>query len=75
MCEAPRNQPVKLGIAGASPTGLVMEFQPGVDTLDGFERRLLVEALRMANGKKSRAAEILGISRFALLRRVEKFGL
>jgi two-component system NtrC family response regulator len=75
MREAPRNRPVKLGIAGASPTGLVMEFQPGVDTLDGFERRLLVEALRMANGKKSRAAEILGISRFALLRRVEKFGL
>jgi len=75
MREAPRNRPVKLGIAGASSTGLVMEFRPGTDTLDGFERRLLVEALRMANGKKSKAAEILGISRFALLRRVEKFGL
>ena len=29
----------------------------------------------MAGGKKAKAAEILGISRFALLRRVEKFGL
>jgi two-component system NtrC family response regulator len=75
MREAPRHRPVKLGIAGASPTGLMLEFRPGTDTLDGFERRLLVEALRMANGKKSKAAEILGISRFALLRRVEKFGL
>ena len=29
----------------------------------------------MAGGKKAKAAEILGISRFALLRRVEKFNL
>ena len=35
----------------------------------------LEEALRMAGGKKVKAAEILGISRFALLRRVEKYGL
>jgi len=76
MREAPRSKgPVKLGIAGAAPAGLALEFRPGVDTLDGFERRLLEEALRLAGGKKGKAAEILGISRFALLRRVEKFGL
>jgi len=75
MRAAPRGRPVTLGITGASPTGLTLEFKPGQDTLDGFERRLLEEALRMAQGKKSKAAEILGISRFALLRRVEKFGL
>jgi DNA-binding NtrC family response regulator len=74
--EAPRQRgPVKLGLAEASTTGLAMEFRPGTDTLDGFERRLLEEALRLAGGKKGKAAEILGISRFALLRRVEKFGL
>jgi DNA-binding NtrC family response regulator len=74
--EAPRRRgPVKLGLAEASTTGLAMEFRPGTDTLDGFERRLLEEALRLAGGKKGKAAEILGISRFALLRRVEKFGL
>jgi transcriptional regulator with GAF, ATPase, and Fis domain len=55
--------------------GLTVEFRPGTDTLDGLERRLLEEALRLADGKKSRAAELLGISRFALLRRVEKYGL
>jgi two-component system, NtrC family, response regulator AtoC len=74
--EAPRHRgPVKLGLSEASTTGLAMEFRPGTDTLDGFERRLLEEALRLAGGKKGKAAEILGISRFALLRRVEKFGL
>ena len=51
------------------------ESSPGTDTLDGLERRLLEEALRLADGKKARAAELLGISRFALLRRVEKYGL
>jgi DNA-binding NtrC family response regulator len=68
-------RPVRLGMAGASAQGLMLEFIPGQDTLDDFEKRLLVEALKMAAGKKSKAAEILGISRFALLRRVEKFGL
>jgi transcriptional regulator with GAF, ATPase, and Fis domain len=74
--EAPRRRgPVKLGLPEAGAGGLALEFRPGTDTLDGFERRLLEEALRMAGGKKGKAAEILGISRFALLRRVEKFGL
>jgi DNA-binding NtrC family response regulator len=76
MRETPRNRgPVKLGLPEATASGLSLEFRPGHDTLDGFERRLLEEALRLAGGKKGKAAEILGISRFALLRRVEKFGL
>ncbi|HEY2746472.1 MAG TPA: sigma-54 dependent transcriptional regulator [Polyangia bacterium] len=66
--------PIKLGMP-ESTGGLMLEFRPGQDTLDDLERRLLEEALRMAGGKKAKAAEILGISRFALLRRVEKFGL
>jgi two-component system NtrC family response regulator len=74
MREAKRG-PKTMGLPGAAPTGLALEFVPGQDTLDGFEKRLLEEALRLAGGKKAKAAEILGISRFALLRRVEKFGL
>jgi DNA-binding NtrC family response regulator len=57
------------------PRGLTVTFEPGRDTLENLERRLLEEALRMAGGKKGKAAELLGISRFALLRRVEKYGL
>ena len=67
--------PPRVGVAGASGAGLTIEFRPGIDTLDDCEKRLLSEALKMAGGKKAKAAEILGISRFALLRRVEKFGL
>ncbi|MCU1280688.1 MAG: Nitrogen regulation protein [bacterium] len=75
MREAPRAaSTIKLGMP-ESKGGLMLEFRPGQDTLDDLERRLLEEALRMAAGKKAKAAEILGISRFALLRRVEKFGL
>jgi transcriptional regulator with GAF, ATPase, and Fis domain len=75
MRGAPRTAgPVRLGMP-ESRGGLTLEFRPGTDTLDDLERRLLEEALRLANGKKAKAAEILGISRFALLRRVEKFGL
>jgi DNA-binding NtrC family response regulator len=65
---------IKLGMP-ESKGGLMLEFRPGQDTLDDLERRLLEEALRMAGGKKAKAAEILGISRFALLRRVEKWNL
>jgi two-component system, NtrC family, response regulator AtoC len=65
---------IKLGMP-ESKGGLMLEFRPGQDTLDDLERRLLEQALAMSGGKKAKAAEILGISRFALLRRVEKFGL
>jgi two-component system NtrC family response regulator len=75
MREVPRAAgTIKLGMP-ESKGGLMLEFRPGQDTLDDLERRLLEEALRMAGGKKAKAAEILGISRFALLRRVEKFNL
>jgi two-component system NtrC family response regulator len=73
---APQHRgPPRLGVVGATDGGLTIEFRPGVDTLDDCEKRLITEALKMAGGKKAKAADILGISRFALLRRVEKFGL
>ena len=70
----PLGVPVSSGGAQRG-NGLTVTFEPGRDTLEHLERRLLEEALRMAGGKKVKAAEILGISRFALLRRIEKFGL
>ena len=39
------------------------------------EKQMIVEALRRANGNKSRAADALGLSRTQLLRRVRRFGL
>jgi DNA-binding NtrC family response regulator len=52
-----------------------VRFRPGKDSLEDLERKLLEEALRRAGGRKTKAAELLGISRYALMRRVEKYGL
>jgi len=46
-----------------------------VDTLDEVNRELLRRALELCGGRKTRAAELLGISRYALNRKCEKYGL
>ncbi|HEX2568921.1 MAG TPA: sigma-54 dependent transcriptional regulator [Polyangia bacterium] len=66
---APETSPTPPG----GEKGFMIEFRPGTDTLDDLERRLLEEALRLSGGRKARAAQLLGISRYALLRRVEKY--
>ena len=43
--------------------------------LEASERRLVMQALDEAGGNISRAAALLGITRAALYRRIEKFGL
>jgi DNA-binding NtrC family response regulator len=55
--------------------GLPLEFVPGADSLESLERRLIVQALQQAGGVKAEAARRLGLSRFQLLRRLEKYGL
>ncbi len=43
--------------------------------LDELERRAVVEALRRSGGNQSRAAELLGITRTSLYRRLRRYGL
>ncbi len=43
--------------------------------LDSNEKELILEALRRSNNNQSKAAILLGISRHALIRRLEKFDL
>jgi len=43
--------------------------------LEQAERRLIEQALRRARGNKTRAAEMLGIWRQRLIRRMETFGI
>ena len=45
------------------------------ETLQEYERRMLEEALARSDGKRGRAARELGISRFALLRRMQRLGM
>lgn len=43
--------------------------------LDDIERKVIEEVMRLCNGNMSKVAKELGISRAALYRRLEKFGL
>jgi two-component system NtrC family response regulator len=49
--------------------------QPGSMTLDELERAMIVNCMKHYDGNVSRAASALGLSRAALYRRMEKFGL
>jgi DNA-binding NtrC family response regulator len=63
VLDLPSRQPLR------SPVG----FVPGIDTLESLERRMIQQALRQAGNVKTEAAKLLGISRFQLLRRIEKY--
>ncbi|MDO8672402.1 MAG: sigma-54 dependent transcriptional regulator [Dehalococcoidia bacterium] len=44
-------------------------------SLENVERGLIVQALEQSHGNKTKAAELLGLSRHTLLYRLEKYGL
>ena len=56
---------------GASPD----RFLPDGMTLDQYEDEMIREALKRANGNKSQAARLLGLSRNALRYRLSKIGI
>jgi DNA-binding NtrC family response regulator len=63
-----------LGAAYAPPV-LPPAIKPLDELLTEVERRLIETALRQARSNKSRAAEILGISRPRLYRRIKELNL
>ncbi len=67
--------PAVPNVAGAEGAGVPVDFIPGVDTLETLEKKMIINALRQTKGVRSAAADILGISRFQLLRRIEKYAL
>ena len=46
-----------------------------VERVERVERHEIVKALRLAQGNKTRASDLLGISRFTLQRKLEKYGM
>jgi DNA-binding NtrC family response regulator len=56
-----------------SPSG--DQFLPEGTTLEQWEDNMIREALRRANGNKSQAARLLGLSRNALRYRLGKLGV
>jgi DNA-binding NtrC family response regulator len=68
-----RSRPSALasGVAG----GAADQFLPEGMTLDEYEQSLIREALKRANGNKSHAARLLGLTRNALRYRLAQMGL
>ncbi|MBW2535401.1 MAG: sigma-54-dependent Fis family transcriptional regulator [Deltaproteobacteria bacterium] len=60
---------------GPAAPGIPLDFVPGIDTLESLERRMIKQALERAGYVKAAAARQLGISRYQLLRRMEKYGI
>jgi DNA-binding NtrC family response regulator len=60
---------------GAEGAGSAAPFLPEGTTLEQYEDELIMEALRRANGNKSQAARLLGLSRNALRYRLSKIGV
>jgi two-component system response regulator AtoC len=60
---------------GGLSASIPFDFVPGIDTLESLEKRMIRQALRRAGNVKAEAARLLGISRYQLLRRLEKYGI
>jgi DNA-binding NtrC family response regulator len=59
----------------SKPTESANGFLPEGQTLEQWEDEMIREALRRANGNKSQAARLLGLSRNALRYRLSKIGI
>ena len=44
-------------------------------SLDELNKNLIIQALEMSNGNKAKAAKLLGMSRPAMIYRIEKYGI
>src|SRR5579871_6584340 len=68
-------QDIKLDLAPRSRAASVDSFLPEGMSLDEHEQALIREALKRANGNKSQAARLLGLTRNALRYRLSQMGL
>jgi len=66
---------IHLDVRPAKSANEVAGFLPDGMTLEQWEDEMVQESLRRANGNKSQAARLLGISRNALRYRLSKIGI
>ncbi len=71
----PADLPEEIRHAEGSPGGDPGPERPLPERLAALEKQAILEAVEAARGNRSEAARRLGISRFSLLRKVEKYGL
>ena len=66
---------IKLDVAPKPRLAAADNFLPDGMTLDDYERSIIREALHRANGNKSQAARLLGLTRNALRYRLSQMGI
>jgi len=66
---------IRLDLAPKSRLGSTDGFLPEGMTLDSYEQSIIREALNRANGNKSQAARLLGLTRNALRYRLSQMGI
>ncbi len=66
---------IESGIVRARPAFSAEAFLPEGMTLDQYEQSIIREALKRANGNKSQAARLLGLTRNALRYRLTQMGI
>ena len=71
LCRGEEIEPANLAIAAAQPSTQPLENM----SIDEVESMLIRKVMRRCDGNISQAAEALGLSRAALYRRIEKYGL
>lgn len=74
LCRGDEIEPANLAIAGARPATSFESISENM-SIDEVESLLIKKVLRRCDGNISQAAEALGLSRSALYRRIEKYGL
>ncbi len=56
-----------------SPKSVQKRRRVSLDDFDAYEKARILEALKKADGNKSRAAEVLGMSRYRLYRKIRQY--
>jgi DNA-binding NtrC family response regulator len=75
LCRGEEVEPADFAITGARTTAPSLDNMSETMSIDEVERLLIRKVLRRCDGNISQAAEALGLSRAALYRRIEKYGL
>jgi DNA-binding NtrC family response regulator len=75
LCRGEEIEPANLAIGGSRPAGASLENMSENMSIDEVESLLIKKVLRRCDGNISQAAESLGLSRAALYRRIEKYGI
>ncbi len=75
LCRGEEIEPSNLAVGSSRPVGSSLENMSDNMSIDEVESLLIKKVLRRCDGNISQAAEALGLSRAALYRRIEKYGI